>query len=153
LHTLCPARGRTGLTIADLKILRDGSGDAIEVIVGLLCENAIGHWAALCEWAAYAGYQRIWFDDDVVELEPRAGGCYRTRRPGCAVRLLDGKARLWDYVRRRGVFPTGLAGVRLRSATLVAGHRAHDPQYRRRDEPSHRWRDLTLTASEIPRPA
>lgn len=107
LHTLFPMRGRAGLTIADLTILRDDSGNAIEVVVDFLCEGESRHREVLCDWASYAGYQRMWFNDEVVDLEPNPGGRAQTRCSGCGVRLVDGKDQFWGYVRKRGVFPTG----------------------------------------------
>lgn len=62
LHTLFPARGRAGVSIADLTVVRDATGNAIEVVVDFLCGGATGHRDALCAWAAYAGYQRAWLD-------------------------------------------------------------------------------------------
>ena len=47
LHTLFPARGRAGVTIADLTVLRDDAGNAIEVVVDFLCEGAADHRDAL----------------------------------------------------------------------------------------------------------
>jgi hypothetical protein len=107
LHTLFPARRRAGISIADLTVIRDAAGNASEVVVDFLCEGAAAHREALCDWAAYAGYQRIWFDDNVIELEPNPGGSAQTRCSGCGARLIDGKDQFWHYVRRRGAFPTG----------------------------------------------
>ena len=107
LHTLFPARRRAGISIADLTVVRDAAGNAIEVVVDFLCEGATVHRTALCDWAAYTGYQRIWFDDNVIELEPSLGGSAQTRCSGCGARLIDGKDQFWHYVRRRGAFPTG----------------------------------------------
>jgi hypothetical protein len=107
MHTLFPARGRAGITIVDLTVLRDDAGNAQEVVVDFLCEGATEHREALCRWAAYAGYRRLWFDDEMVDLEPHPGGCAQTRCSGCGLRLVDGKRQFWRYVRRRGVFPTG----------------------------------------------
>jgi hypothetical protein len=106
LHTLFPERARAGTTIADFTILRDDAGNAIELVVDFLCEGASKHRDALRHWAAYAGYHRMWFDDEIVELDPNPGGCAQTRCSGCGVRLVDGKAQFWSYVRQRGVFPT-----------------------------------------------
>jgi hypothetical protein len=106
LHTLFPQRGRAGTTIADFTVVRDEAGYAVELLVDFLCEGASEHREALCAWAAYAGYHRMWFDDEIVELEPNPGGSAQTRCSGCGVRLVDGKAPFWSYVRQRGVFPT-----------------------------------------------
>jgi hypothetical protein len=105
LHTLFPARARAGTTIADLTVLCDDAGNAIEVVVDFLCEGAADHRDALCHWAAFAGYRRVWFDEEIVDVEPDPGGTAHTRCSGCAVRLVDGKDQFWRYVRQRGAFP------------------------------------------------
>ena len=107
MHTLFPGRGRAGITIADLTVLRDDAGNASEVVVDFLCGGATDHREVLCRWAAYAGYQRLWFDDEIVNLDPQPGGSAQTQCSGCGLRLVDGKNQFWQYVRRRGVFPTG----------------------------------------------
>ncbi len=106
LHTLFPARRRAGYTIADLTVLRDEAGNPAEVAVDFLCEGRAAHRQVLCNWAAYVGYRRIWFDDEVRSLDPNPGGGAQTRCSGCGARLVDGKDLFWRYVRARGAFPT-----------------------------------------------
>lgn len=106
-HTLFPTRARAGITIADLTVLRDDTGNAAELVMDFLCEGAAHNRETLCRWAAYAGYRRLWFDEEIVDLEPHPGGSAHTRCSGCGLRLVDGKGQFWQYVRRRGVFPTG----------------------------------------------
>lgn len=106
LHTLFPSRGRAGVTIADLTVLRDEAGNASEMVVDFLCEGDAAHREVLRNWAAFAGYRRIWFDNEIVDLAPNPGECAQTQCSGCGVRLVDGKDQFWQYVRQRGVFPT-----------------------------------------------
>jgi hypothetical protein len=87
LYTLLDARGRAGVGIADLTV--DGA-----------------HRDALRDWAAHVGYRRIWFDGEVADLEPIAGGAAETRCTGCRARFVDAGAALWEFVRARGAFPT-----------------------------------------------
>jgi hypothetical protein len=130
---LFPGRGRAGLTIADLTVVRDAAGNAVEVVVSFMCEGTDSHRDTLCRWAAFAGYRRVWFDDDVVELEPNPGGRAQTRCSGCSVHLVDGKNQFWDYVRRLGAFPTGcpLCGSDLPQWTRLS-ERSGTPRVRAR---------------------
>jgi hypothetical protein len=130
LYTLLEARARAGVAIADLTIIRDQGGVAVEVIVDFCGGAAHAHREALCNWAARVGYRRVWLDGDVVELEPVPGGAAQTRCTGCRARLVDANAGFWDFVRRRGAFPTAcvLCGSDLPQWT---------PVRREEDEPCH----------------
>jgi hypothetical protein len=74
LYTLLEARARAAVAIADLTVIRDANGVAIELIVDFSCGASEAHRDALCAWAGRVGYRRIWFYDEVVELEPVPGG-------------------------------------------------------------------------------
>lgn len=113
VYTLIAARGRAGIGIADLTVIRDEDGLAIEVIVEFLAGGTERHRNALAGWAAAAGYRRAWFDEEVVELTPSAGGLVQTRCSGCGGRFVDGRSEhFWHNVRRSGMFPTacGMCG-------------------------------------------
>ena len=105
-YTLIAGRERAGVTIADLRVLRDGDGLAAEVIVQFHAGGGEAHRRVLSEWARNVGYQRVWFDGEVVELEPAPGGAMRTRCTGCGQRFIDGRSGwFWNNVRRSGTFP------------------------------------------------
>jgi hypothetical protein len=106
LYTLLDARGRAGVGIADLTVVRDDDDLALEVIVDFRCGGDGAHRDALRDWAAHVGYRRIWFDGEVADLEPIAGGAAETRCTGCRARFVDAGAALWEFVRARGAFPT-----------------------------------------------
>jgi hypothetical protein len=106
LYTLLDARGRGGVAIADLVVVRDDAEVAAELIVDFRCRALTLHRDALCAWAARVGYRRVWFDEEVVELDPSPGGVAQTRCTGCRARLVDADASFWEFVRRRGAFPT-----------------------------------------------
>jgi hypothetical protein len=106
LYTLLEARARAGVAIVDLTIVRDQEGVAAEVIADVRGRAERVHRDALCAWAARVGYRRVWFDCDVVDVEPAPGGAAQTRCTGCRARLVDADASFWDFVRRRGAFPT-----------------------------------------------
>jgi hypothetical protein len=108
LCTLLEARARAGVAIADLTVIRDGDGVAVELLVDVSCGASAAHRDALC-WAARVGYRRVWFDDEIVELEPVPGGAAQTRCTGCRARLVDADASFWDFVRHHGAFPTACA--------------------------------------------
>jgi hypothetical protein len=106
LHTLLDARGRAGVAIADITIVRDDDFIAVEAIVAFRCGGSAKHRQALRDWAARVGYRRVWFDGEIADLEPSPGGAAQTRCTGCRARLVDADASFWDFVRRRGAFPT-----------------------------------------------
>lgn len=103
--TLLHDRERHGMLIADLEILRDDDGTALELIVHLRAGYLPRHRDTLCQWARVVGYRRVWVDDEVVDLLPAPGGEARTTCTGCRVELVDGSASFWDYVRCAGAFP------------------------------------------------
>jgi len=106
LHTLLHARGRAGIAIADLTIVRDNDYVAVELIVDFRCGGGAEHRRALREWAARVGYRRVWFDGEIADLQPSPGGAVQTRCTGCRARLVDADASLWEFVRHHGAFPT-----------------------------------------------
>jgi hypothetical protein len=105
-YTLMAARDRAGIAVADLTVVRDGEGIAREVIVEFHSGGSDTHRAALCHWACAVGYGRVWFDGEVVDLEPTAGGAVTTCCSGCGQRFVDGRsAHFWHTVRCSGLFP------------------------------------------------
>ena len=105
-YTLMGDRDKAGITIADLRVIRDDQGAAREVIVELHTGGGDTHRAALCDWAQTVGYRRVWFDDEVIDLEPSAGGPVTTRCTGCGQRFADGHGvHFWRRVRHSGAFP------------------------------------------------
>jgi hypothetical protein len=106
-YTLMEARDRAGIAIADLRVVRDADGLANEVIVEFHSGGSGLHRAALRDWAHAVGYRRVWFDGELVELEPTAGSTVTTRCSGCGQRYIDGRSsRFWHHVRCSGAFPT-----------------------------------------------
>ena len=103
---------------------------AVELIVDFRGGAEPAHRDAMCAWAARVGYRRVWFDGDVVEIEPVPGGEAQTRCTGCRARLVDANASFWDFVRHRGAFPTAcvLCGSDLPQWTPVSA---------RREDPGH----------------
>jgi hypothetical protein len=106
VYTLIAARERAGIAIADLTVVRDDEGVASEVIVEFHSGGSDMHRAALCDWACAVGYRRVWFGDEVVDLEPAPGGMVTTRCTGCGQRFVDGRSgHFWHTVRCSGYFP------------------------------------------------
>jgi hypothetical protein len=127
VYTLIAGRERAGVAIADLSVVRADDGAAIEVIVELHCGGDDHHKAALVSWASMVGYRRIWFDREVVELNPAADGLVETRCSGCGGRFIDGRSQdFWQHVRCVGLFPTmcALCGSDLPQWTPVARRRS-----------------------------
>jgi hypothetical protein len=106
LYTLLDARGRAGIGIADLTVIRDDENIALEVIFDFCCGDTPGHRATLRDWAARVGYRRAWFGGEIIDLECSPGGSAQTRCTGCRARLVEGGTSFWDFVRLRGAFPT-----------------------------------------------
>jgi len=106
LYTMLDARGRAGIGIADLTVVRDDDEIAIEVIVDFRCGGTPEHREALRDWAARVGYRRVWFDGEITDLDPAPGGSAQTRCTGCRARLVDADTSFWEFVRHRGAFPT-----------------------------------------------
>ncbi len=107
-YMLIAARDRARIAIADLRVVRDEEEMASEVIVEFHSSGSDMHRAALCDWAQAVGYGRVWFDAEVVDLEPTARGLVATRCTGCGRRFVDGRtSRFWHQVRCSGAFPAG----------------------------------------------
>jgi hypothetical protein len=107
-YTLMAARDRAGVAIADLTVVRDDEGLANEVIVDFHSGGGDVHRAALINWAHTLGYTRVWFDGELVDLEPTAGGPVTTRCSGCGQKFVDGRSgKFWHHVRHSGAFPMG----------------------------------------------
>jgi hypothetical protein len=105
LYALIEARGRAGVAIADLTVIRDDDEVAVELIVAFRCGGSSVHRQALCAWAGRVGYRRAWFEGEVRELDPVPGGAAHTRWTGCRARLVDADASFWEFVRHYGAFP------------------------------------------------
>lgn len=58
-------------------------------------------------WAATTGYSRVWFSDEVAELEPpsNADGEYGTTCSCCGLVIRDSGPKLMGFVREAGHFP------------------------------------------------
>jgi hypothetical protein len=121
LHTLLDARGRAGVCIADLRVVRDDQGAAAELMVDARCGDPGEHRHTLAVWAATVGYRRVWMDAEVIELTPPPGGRAETRSGSCRGRLVDADASFWDFVRLRGAFPSAccLCGADLPQWTVA----------------------------------
>jgi hypothetical protein len=123
-YTLIAARDRAGVGIADLRVIRDDEGLASEVIVEFHSGGSDVHRAALCDWACAVGYGRVWFDGEVVDLVPTAGGAVTACCTGCGQRFVDGRsAHFWHTVRCSGFFPPAcsLCGSDLPQWTPMGG--------------------------------
>ncbi|HEX2102188.1 MAG TPA: hypothetical protein VHF51_00945 [Solirubrobacteraceae bacterium] len=101
---LLAARGRAGVAIADVTVLRDGDV-ATEAIARFLTGDGPGARDAIAAWARDVGYRRLWLPDDLVELPGPAEGRAETRCSGCAARFADGAPGFWAGVRAAGRFP------------------------------------------------
>jgi hypothetical protein len=101
---LLAARGRAGVAIADVTVVRDG--DLVtEAVVRFLTGDGPGPRAAIANWARDVGYRRLWLPDDLIELPGPAEAPAETRCTGCGARFVDGAPGFWAGVRAAGRFP------------------------------------------------
>jgi len=105
MTTMLRARGRAGVGIADVTILRDDEDVATEAVVRFLAGDSPKSRAAVTRWATDVGYRRLWLPGDVIELPGPTEGEAETRCNGCGVVLCDDGPEFWDHVRSSGRFP------------------------------------------------
>ena len=101
---LLAARGRAGVAIADLTVVRDGDVVA-EAIVRFLTGDRPAARARIATWARDVGYRRLWLPGDLLELPGPAEGLAETTCSGCAARFADAAPGFWAGVRASGRFP------------------------------------------------
>ena len=104
MMTMLRDRGRAGVAIADVSVVRDNDV-AAEAIVRFLTGDSSVARETIVSWASDVGYRRVWLHDEPVELPGPVERDADTRCGGCAVRLHDGGAEFWEHVRELGRFP------------------------------------------------
>ena len=103
MTTMLQQRGRAGVAIADVTVIREDDL-AAEAIVRPLAGDGRRE---ITRWASDVGYRRLWLPGEVVELPGPAASLAETRCQGCAVRLCDDGPDFWAHVRHAGRFPAG----------------------------------------------
>ena len=103
MTTMLQQRGRAGVAIADLTVVREDDV-AAEAIIRPLTGDARRE---ITRWASDVGYRRLWLPGEVVELPGPAEGLAETRCNGCTARLCDDGPDFWEHVRQVGRFPAG----------------------------------------------
>jgi hypothetical protein len=75
--------------------------------VRFLANDGLAARRALRRWAARAGHRRIWFRDQVVDLEspPELDGEFATTCPTCDLEISDSGPELTKFVHEVGHFP------------------------------------------------
>ena len=75
--------------------------------VRFLANDVLAARRALRRWAARAGHRRIWFRDQVVDLEapPELDGEFATTCPTCDLEISDSGPELTKFVHEVGHFP------------------------------------------------
>jgi hypothetical protein len=78
-----------------------------EVEVRFLANDTPGARRTLRRWAARVGHRRIWFRDQVVDVEPPAelDGEFATTCPTCDLEITDSGPELTKFVHSVGYFP------------------------------------------------
>jgi len=104
LVAMLRARAPRGLVVADLTVVRDDpEAEATEVAVAFLVGD---ERSSLTAWAASVGYHRVWFPDEIVDLDPVPPTVARVRCTGCRSEMEDGTPGFWAHVRQVGAFPS-----------------------------------------------
>ena len=104
MTTMLRERGRAGVAIADVSVLREDDV-ATEAVVRFVAGDGPAARAAITGWSRDVGYRRLWLPDEVMEMPGPGEGEAETRCRGCAVRLCDGGPEFWQRVRAIGRFP------------------------------------------------
>lgn len=104
MTTMLYARGRAGVALADVTVIRDGDV-AAEAVVHFLAGDRPAARSTIQAWAGDVGYRRLWLPDTVVELPGPGEGHADTRCRSCGVHLCDASGGFWQQVRRAGRFP------------------------------------------------
>ncbi|KAA0266607.1 MAG: hypothetical protein EDQ89_12165 [Acidobacteria bacterium] len=83
------------------------AADERTVEVRFLANDRPAGRRALKTWAAWTGHERVWFRDEVCELEPPAeiDRELGTTCPCCGLEIIDAGPGLMDFVRKAGHFP------------------------------------------------
>lgn len=106
MATLMQQRGRAGIALADVTVLRDEEGDAAEAVVAFRTGDSEPAREALRAWAVDTGYQRLWLPEEVVDCELPPGDEASVRCPTCRLQLMDRGPAFWAFVRTAGRFPS-----------------------------------------------
>ncbi len=85
----------------------DAHSEDRAVEVRFIANDRPGARRALKRWAARTGHERIWFRDEVSELEAPAGidDEYGTTCPSCGLEITDSGPDLMGFVHKVGHFP------------------------------------------------
>ena len=116
---LARAATRPGVSIADLTFgeqdeddedVDEEDVDAFEkgvVEVRFIVNDVPPARRAIKRWAATTGHQRVWFKDEVADLEPPGGldGEFGSTCPSCGFTVTDSGQELMKFVRSAGYFP------------------------------------------------
>jgi hypothetical protein len=98
-----------GPQLVDLTVVRNDELQTHELLVTELASAPDRRLrGVIISWASLLGYERIWFSDDVVTLDPAAAGAIELAAadcPTCAARWSDDCPEFWLSARHYGVFP------------------------------------------------
>src|SRR4051812_50198051 len=94
MTTMLYARGRAGVALADVTVIRDGDV-AAEAVVHFLAGDRPAARSTIQAWAGDVGYRRLWLPDTVVELPGPGEGEADTRCRSCGVHLCDASGGVW----------------------------------------------------------
>lgn len=85
----------------------DGDCAERDVEIRFLANESPAARRTLRRWAARVGHRRIWFRDEVIDLEPPAelDGEFVTTCPSCGLEIRDSGPELTKFVRSVGYFP------------------------------------------------
>jgi hypothetical protein len=96
-----------GFSAADLTIMRDAAEGHEAIVKELTRASDKSFRQALTVWGASLGYRRLWFDDEVVPLEPSCApsGKASTRCGRCGSEWAEHCTDFWLVCCRAGTYP------------------------------------------------
>jgi len=96
-----------GVALADISFDDELDADERETEVDFLANDTPAARAAINCWASQAGHRRLWFRDELVEVEP-SDATHRdfvTRCGSCGLEIRDSWSSLMKFVQEEGHFP------------------------------------------------
>jgi hypothetical protein len=95
------------VALADVAFDEEAEADEREVEVAFLANDNPRARSVIKRWATATGHARVWFSDEVHEIDPADApvGQATAQCGHCDLELTDGTGDFWEMVRSCGIFP------------------------------------------------